>query len=122
MLSAWLGTDSATMAALGLVAVIAGTANTPLASRIMAIELFGAEVAPYATVACVISFLVSGRQSIYINQRISFDKQHELALPDPQQAPRMVSHKTLLLKTFRELSKHLLPPHKEAQTPKHKKK
>lgn len=73
MLSAFLQVDSATLAALGLVAVLAGTANTPIAASIMAIELFGAPIAPYATVACVISFLITGRQSIFPHQRISWD-------------------------------------------------
>ena len=72
-LSAWLQVDSATLAALGLVAVLAGAANTPLAASVMAIELFGAPVAPYATVACVLSFLITGRQSIFPHQRISYD-------------------------------------------------
>jgi len=73
MLSGFLQVDSATLAALGLVAVLAGTANTPLSASILAIELFGAPIAPYATVACVISFLVTGRQSIFPHQRISWD-------------------------------------------------
>ena len=73
MLSAFLQVDSATLAALGLVAVLAGTANTPIAASIMAIELFGAQIAPYATVVCVISFLITGRQSIFPHQRISWD-------------------------------------------------
>ncbi|MBO5911773.1 MAG: chloride channel protein, partial [Elusimicrobiaceae bacterium] len=73
MLSAFLQVDSATLAALGLVAVLAGAANTPIAASIMAIELFGAQIAPYATVACVISFLITGRQSIFPHQRISWD-------------------------------------------------
>lgn len=73
MLSAFLQVDSTTLAALGLVAVLAGTANTPIAASVMAIELFGAQIAPYATVACVISFLITGRQSIFPHQRISWD-------------------------------------------------
>lgn len=73
MLSEFLRVDSHTLAALGLVAVLAGTANTPLAASVMAIELFGAEIAPYATVACVISFLVTGKQSLYPHQRIAMD-------------------------------------------------
>ena len=73
MLSAFLHVDSATLAALGLVAVLAGAANTPLAASVMAIELFGAAIAPYATIACVISFLITGRQSIFPHQRISLD-------------------------------------------------
>ncbi len=109
-LAGWLGTDPSTMAALGLVAVLAGAANTPLAASIMAIELFGAAIAPYATVACVISFLMSGRHSIYANQRISFDKQHEIQVADPvYRAQRLPAKKGLVLKTFKEMSKHLVP-------------
>ncbi|MBQ9970515.1 MAG: chloride channel protein, partial [Elusimicrobiaceae bacterium] len=51
MLADFIHVDPATLAALGLVAVLAGTANTPLAASIMAIELFGPAIAPYATVA-----------------------------------------------------------------------
>ena len=35
----------ATLAAIGFVAVFAGAANTPLACTVMAIELFGPEIA-----------------------------------------------------------------------------
>ena len=86
MLSVFLQVDSATLAALGLVAVLAGTANTPIAASIMAIELFGAPIAPYATVACVISFLITGRQSIFPHQRISWDsgKLEEITYRGPE--------------------------------------
>ena len=73
MLADFLRVDSATLAAVGLVALLAGAANTPIAASVMAIELFGAPIAPYATVACVISFLLTGRQSIFPHQRISWD-------------------------------------------------
>jgi H+/Cl- antiporter ClcA len=43
------------LAALGFVAVFAGAANTPLASTVMAIELFGPQIGPYAAIACVMS-------------------------------------------------------------------
>lgn len=109
-----LGTDATTMAALGLVAVLAGAANTPLSASIMAIELFGAEIAPYAAVACVISFLMTGQKSVFGSQRISFDKDRQAANlpPDyerPDKARRMSGRKGLLLKTFKEMSKHLIP-------------
>ncbi len=66
------------MAALGFVAVFAGATNTPLACTIMAIELFGhssgtllnAGFIVYAAIACFVSWLVSGRSSIYHAQRI----------------------------------------------------
>lgn len=69
-----IGLSTSTFAALGLVSVLAGAANTPLAASIMAIELFGASIAPYAAVSCIVSFLVTGRRSIYPKQEFSFDK------------------------------------------------
>jgi H+/Cl- antiporter ClcA len=74
LLGALLGMDPATASAIGLVAVVAGTTNTPIASSIMAIELFGAGIAPYASLACVISFLMTGHKSIYPSQVISMRK------------------------------------------------
>lgn len=64
----------ATLAALGFVAVFAGAANTPLASTVMAIELFGPEIGPYAGIACVVSYLFSGHTGIYRAQRIGHGK------------------------------------------------
>jgi len=69
-----LGLDMATFAAVGLVALLAGAANTPIAASIMAVELFGPKVAPYATVACVISFLMTGHRSVYPSQILSIKK------------------------------------------------
>ncbi len=63
--------DQATFAAIGMTALLAGAANTPIAASIMAVELFGPVVAPYATVACVISFLMSGNRSVYPSQVLS---------------------------------------------------
>jgi H+/Cl- antiporter ClcA len=57
------------LAGVGLVAVFAGAANTPIACTLMAIELFGGEIGIYAALACVISYLFSGRHGIYRAQR-----------------------------------------------------
>jgi H+/Cl- antiporter ClcA len=59
----------ALMAGIGLVAVFAGAANTPIASTLMAMELFGAEIGIYAAIACVVSYLFSGCAGIYRAQR-----------------------------------------------------
>ena len=58
------------LAGIGFVAVFAGAANTPLASTLMAMELFGSEIGIYAGVACVMSYLCSGYASIYRSQRV----------------------------------------------------
>jgi H+/Cl- antiporter ClcA len=64
----------ALLAGLGFVAVFAGAANTPLASTIMAIELFGPQIGPYAALACVVAYLFSGHSGIYRSQRVGLLK------------------------------------------------
>ncbi len=59
----------AMLAGLGFVAVFAGAANTPIASTVMAIELFGPQIGPYAGLACVVAYLFSGHTGIYHAQR-----------------------------------------------------
>jgi len=66
--------DVATFSAIGLVSVLAGAANTPIEASILAIELFGADIAPYAAVSCVISFLITGHRSVYPSQVLAFKK------------------------------------------------
>lgn len=64
-----LGMPAGTLAALGLVAVFAGAAKTPLACTLMAVELFGAGCAVPAAVCCALAFVGSGRAGIYKAQR-----------------------------------------------------
>ncbi|EGF33261.1 Chloride channel protein [Oxalobacteraceae bacterium IMCC9480] len=65
------------LAGIGLVAVFAGAANTPIASTLMAMELFGAEIGIYAALACVVSYLFSGHTGIYRSQRMGNGKHDE---------------------------------------------
>lgn len=62
------------LAGIGFVAVFAGAANTPIASTLMAMELFGAEIGVYAATTCVVSYLFSGHTGIYRSQRIGHAK------------------------------------------------
>jgi H+/Cl- antiporter ClcA len=62
------------LAGIGFVAVFAGAANTPIASTLMAMELFGSEVGIYAAMACVVSYLFSGHTGIYRSQRVGHAK------------------------------------------------
>lgn len=77
-LGPFLGLDSATGAALGMVALLAGCANTPIAASVMAIELFGASLSPYAAIACVVSFLMVGHRSVYPSQILAMVKSASL--------------------------------------------
>jgi H+/Cl- antiporter ClcA len=70
------------LAGMGFVAVFAGAANTPIASTLMAVELFGAEAGAYAGIACVMSYVFSGHKGIYGTQRIGRRKNGEP--PDPE--------------------------------------
>ncbi|WP_374459664.1 voltage-gated chloride channel family protein [Chryseobacterium taeanense] len=58
------------LAGMGFVAVFAGATNTPLACTLMGIELFGAECGVYVAIACIVSYLFSGNNSIYTKQKI----------------------------------------------------
>lgn len=58
------------LAGMGFVAVFAGATNTPLACMLMGIELFGAECGVYVAIACIVSYLLSGHNSIYTKQKI----------------------------------------------------
>lgn len=68
-ISVVLGLPAPLLAAMGLVAVFGAAANTPLACTVMAMELFGASVGPWAAVACVAATLVGGKRGIYLAQR-----------------------------------------------------
>ena len=66
--------EVALFAALGFVSVLAGTTNAPIASIIMAVELFGIEIAHYAALSAVVAFLVSGHRSVFPSQKIAMSK------------------------------------------------
>ncbi|WP_240493509.1 voltage-gated chloride channel family protein [Pandoraea sp. ISTKB] len=62
------------LAGIGFVAVFAGAANTPIASTLMAIEIFGPQIGGYAALACVLAYLCSGHTGIYRAQRVGHSK------------------------------------------------
>jgi H+/Cl- antiporter ClcA len=64
----WVSADTATLqalAAVGFAATFGAASNTPIACAIMAIELFGWKIAPYALLGCYLSYLMTGNLSIY---------------------------------------------------------
>ncbi len=64
----------ALFAALGFVSVLAASTNAPIAAIVMAMELFGMDIAHYAAVSVVIAFLLSGHRSVFPSQKISMSK------------------------------------------------
>ncbi len=65
-------------AALGFVSVLAGATNAPIAATIMAVELFGLEIAHYAALSAVISFLITGHRSVFPSQILAMKKSEML--------------------------------------------
>ena len=70
----FMGENISLFAALGLVSVLAGTTNSPIAATIMAIELFGIDIAHYAAVSAVITFLITGHRSVFQSQVLKMSK------------------------------------------------
>ena len=72
-----LGIPIALAAGVGLAALFAAAANTPLALSIMAIELLGPNVIPHVVIVSVLAYLVSGHRGIYPAQRLFRKKSGE---------------------------------------------
>ena len=68
-----LGLDPAFGAAIGLIALFCGVVNCPLASILLSVELFGGGTVFFA-LACALSYLLSGRFSLYSSQKIVYSK------------------------------------------------
>ncbi|MGB9721640.1 MAG: chloride channel protein [bacterium] len=113
LLAKLLNLDISTFSAIGMVAVLAGAANTPIAGSIMAVELFGAKIAPYAAVACVISYLMTGHRSIYPSQILAVTKSPSIKVEtgkeieeiEPIVSPREKSITGAVLRTVKKMRK-----------------
>ena len=109
-----LGLNTITFAALGLVSILAGVANTPLAASIMAMELFGADIAPYAAVSCIVSFLITGQRSLFDKQRFHFDKR----ISDDDETRPQLENRLNKRNFFLSLVRHLIPQGQNTQNTK----
>ena len=69
-----LGLPAGFGAAVGLAAAFCGVTNCPLASTLLAVELFGAEGMLYFALACCLSYMLSGYQGLYSSQTILYSK------------------------------------------------
>jgi H+/Cl- antiporter ClcA len=86
---AMFGMDRAMFAAIGMVSLLAAAANAPIASAIMALELFGPAVGPYAALSAVVSFLIVGHRSVYGSQLLGFVKSGTLVAPSGVELERL---------------------------------
>ncbi|MBQ2943287.1 MAG: chloride channel protein [Ruminococcus sp.] len=72
-----LGLDPGFGAALGIAALFCGVTNCPLATMIICIELFGSEGMIFFALSAIISFLLSGKASLYTKQKFIYSKLSE---------------------------------------------
>jgi H+/Cl- antiporter ClcA len=68
------GVPTAFLGAVGLVAMLAAAANTPIAAAVMAMELLPAPEGVYAALAALTAFLMVGHRSVYASQKLGLSK------------------------------------------------
>lgn len=68
------------LAALGMVGLLAGCTNTPIAASIMALEIFGTSIGPYAAIVAIISFVFTGHRSVYPSQVLKLRKSDSIQI------------------------------------------
>lgn len=58
-------------AAVGMLAIVASAANTPIAAIVMGLELFGSHIGIYALTASITAYIIVGHRSVYPSQIVS---------------------------------------------------
>ena len=74
VLGGLLGLDPGIAAALGLVGLFCCATNSPFASIVLSIEMFGSANLYLFALVCVICFVLSGNSGLYASQIIEFSK------------------------------------------------
>ena len=74
VLGGLLGLDAGVAAAVGLVGLFCCATNSPLASIVLSIEMFGSANLYLFALVCVVCFVLSGNSGLYASQIIEFSK------------------------------------------------
>ena len=74
LLGGLLGLDAGICGALGLIGLFCCATNSPIASIVLSIEMFGGANLYVFALVCVICFVLSGNSGLYASQIIQFDK------------------------------------------------
>lgn len=81
VMGGFLGLDIGFAAAVGMIAVFCGAVNCPVSSILLSVEFFGSGSILYFALACAVSYLVSGKYSLYASQKLICSKM-QLAFND----------------------------------------
>ena len=74
VVGSFTGMNPALCSAIGMACVFCGVTNCPLASLLIAFEMFGFDASSYFILAIAITYLFSGNYGIYGAQKIRFSK------------------------------------------------
>jgi H+/Cl- antiporter ClcA len=74
VLGGLLGLDAGICGALGLIGLFCCATNSPWASIVLSVEMFGANNLHLFALVCVICFVLSGKTGLYASQIIQFSK------------------------------------------------
>ncbi|WP_096153995.1 voltage-gated chloride channel family protein [Bacillus sp. FJAT-45066] len=69
-LSSFIDLPLSFIAALGMIAVFAGGANTPIAAFLLSVEMFDGKGIEFFFVACFVSFIFSGHHGLWPSQKV----------------------------------------------------
>ena len=78
LLGGLLGLEPGIAAAVGLVGLFCCATNSPLASIVLSVEMFGGANIYLFALICVICFVLSGHSGLYASQIIQFSKAEEI--------------------------------------------
>ena len=78
LVGGWLGLDPGIAAAMGLVGLFCCATNSPLASIVLSVEMFGGSNLYLFALVCVICFVLSGHSGLYASQIIQFNKAEQV--------------------------------------------
>ncbi|MGL4106884.1 voltage-gated chloride channel family protein [Clostridium sp. LP20] len=70
------------LAALGLIGVFAGATNTPMASFVLSLEMFGSKGLIFVFITCAVSYMFSAHTGIYLSQKIGISKSKLIEVED----------------------------------------
>ncbi len=76
-----LGMDAGFAAALGLIGLFCCATNSPVASMVLSVEMFGSGNLHLFALMCVICFTLSGNSGLYASQIIQFGKATQVGVP-----------------------------------------
>ena len=74
LLGGIMGLDAGICGALGLIGLFCCATNSPIASIVLSIEMFGSSNLYLFALVCVICFVLSGNSGLYASQIIQFNK------------------------------------------------